>query len=213
MEYLMTYSWAILAIMVILAVLFYLGILNPKSAITPRCTFPPGSGFSCVTFKLNSSIDRVNPPYPSNPYVNPNRVGEGNLRLEIGQATGHTITITSITCTQNTTYLPPTWGGMFIWCKYNPASHLWEWSGCPSNITISSASKAVVAGKIRNKVGAAVWCLNEKFPGPGWPDIIPTPAQRAFGNIYVGKIYIRYTELDTRVQRVVVGDLIAKYEI
>ena len=47
MEYLMTYGWAILIIALTLAVLYSLGIMNPKNFI-PRA--PPGS---CFVFRPN----------------------------------------------------------------------------------------------------------------------------------------------------------------
>jgi len=80
MEYLMTYGWAILVIIIVIAVLFYIGVLNPRNVTPSSCTFPPG--ITCSSYKL----------YASN----------GNLDLRIGQATGHTINVTNITCTQET---------------------------------------------------------------------------------------------------------------
>ena len=53
LEYLMTYGWAILAVVVVLAVLWYLGIFTPKAP--EMCVFD--SPFSCVggTAYVNSS--------------------------------------------------------------------------------------------------------------------------------------------------------------
>jgi hypothetical protein len=69
--------------MVVLAVLFYLGILNPKSMAPTQCTFP--AGFTCITWKL---------------YQN------GNLYLRIGQGIGKTINITGFRCTTNASFVP-----------------------------------------------------------------------------------------------------------
>jgi hypothetical protein len=77
MEYLMTYGWAILIIMIVLVVLFYLGVLNP--AVPVQCTFP--SGFTCISSKIDAS--------------------DGNLTLVIGEGTGHTIVITGVNCSDN----------------------------------------------------------------------------------------------------------------
>jgi len=77
MEYLMTYGWAILIIMVVLAVLFYLGVLNPQ--IPSQCIFP--AGISCSTYKISADT--------------------GKLTLQIGQGTGKTIRVTGVSCTQN----------------------------------------------------------------------------------------------------------------
>ena len=76
MEYLMTYGWAILIIMVVLAVLFYLGVLNPP--IPEPCVFP--ARVTCISSKLNTA---------------------GNLTLIIGQGTGHPIMVTGVNCTMN----------------------------------------------------------------------------------------------------------------
>lgn len=77
MEYLMTYGWAILIIMVVLAVLFYLGVMRPPIPLV--CTFP--AGFTCTTNKLSAN--------------------SGSLTLEVGQATGKVINVTGVTCTMN----------------------------------------------------------------------------------------------------------------
>jgi len=115
MEYLMTYGWAILIIMIVLAVLFYLGVLNPSTVTPNQCTFPPG--FTCVTNKLQ-----------------PN----GNLYLVVGQGTGKTIRIMGINCTQNTSMEFQTqgrvfWGNDTYSTDYDP------------NISISSGNQMVVA--------------------------------------------------------------------
>ena len=54
LEYLMTYGWAILAVVVVLAVLWYLGIFTPKAP--EMCVFD--SPFSCIggTAYVNSTI-------------------------------------------------------------------------------------------------------------------------------------------------------------
>jgi putative component of membrane protein insertase Oxa1/YidC/SpoIIIJ protein YidD len=78
MEYLMTYGWAILVIIIVIAVLFYIGVLNPRNVTPSSCTFPPG--LTCSSYKLHAST--------------------AELDLRIGQATGHPIKITGIKCTQ-----------------------------------------------------------------------------------------------------------------
>jgi hypothetical protein len=83
MEYLMTYGWAILVIIIVIAVLFYIGVLNPKNVTPTSCTFPPG--MTCASFKLVQT--------------------DGTLDLRVGQATGHPIQILNVICTQAST--PP----------------------------------------------------------------------------------------------------------
>jgi len=78
MEYLMTYGWAILVIIIVIAVLFYIGVLNPRNVTPSSCTFPPG--ISCVSYKLVANT--------------------GQLSLTLGQATGHSMQILGIKCTK-----------------------------------------------------------------------------------------------------------------
>ena len=78
MEYLMSYGWAILIIAVVIAVMFELGLFNGPP-IGNTCI---GSvGFSCQSAIFTNG---------------------GYLHFELGQATGHTIYINGIACSQNT---------------------------------------------------------------------------------------------------------------
>jgi len=75
MEFLMTYGWAILVMLVVIAVLFYLGVFNPVTVSPKACVMP--AGFSCYGFKIS---------------------GNGVLNLSLVQSTGHTIDIEQIAC-------------------------------------------------------------------------------------------------------------------
>ena len=75
MEFLMTYGWAILIMLVVVSVLFYLGILNPRAVAPNSLTFP--AGMTAVDFRLD---------------------GEGKLYLLLGQATGDEIIVTHVLC-------------------------------------------------------------------------------------------------------------------
>lgn len=74
-EYLTTYGWAVLLILVVIAALFYLGVINPKSVLQSSCFFP--ADLTCRGYALNTSA-----------YV----------ALDFGQATGHPINITKFKC-------------------------------------------------------------------------------------------------------------------
>lgn len=76
MEYLMTYGWAILIIIVVIAVLFYTGVLDPGNFTPNSCTFEPG--LSCRVYKLDT---------------------DGQLSFTLGQATSHRINVTGLYCT------------------------------------------------------------------------------------------------------------------
>ena len=84
MEYLTTYSWAILIIAVVLVALFGLGVLNPNSSTAshPECIVP--SGFSCLNYYMTNN---------------------GMLYLKLLQTTGNPITINSASCNSNSSAL------------------------------------------------------------------------------------------------------------
>ncbi|MDD5318169.1 MAG: hypothetical protein PHF51_05590 [Candidatus ainarchaeum sp.] len=74
MEFLMTYGWAILIMLVVIAVLFYLGVFS-QGNIPKRCTLP--AGFTCYDYYVNTS---------------------GYGYLDMGQAIGRDITVTGVGC-------------------------------------------------------------------------------------------------------------------
>jgi len=51
MEFLMTYGWAILVVLVAIGALAYFGVLNPSRFLPNSCTIAPG--LSCDAFKVN----------------------------------------------------------------------------------------------------------------------------------------------------------------
>jgi hypothetical protein len=75
MEYLMTYSWAILIIALVLGVLYSLGALNPETLKPQVCSLSQ-------------------PFYCSDQYLDTN----GFLTLTIAQGSGSTIRINKIAC-------------------------------------------------------------------------------------------------------------------
>ena len=52
MEFLMTYGWAILVVLVAIGALAYFGVLNPGKFLPSSCTLVPG--LSCDNFKVKS---------------------------------------------------------------------------------------------------------------------------------------------------------------
>ena len=82
MEYLITYGWAVLIMLIVIGALFYLGVFSPNNIIT-ACTFRT-PGFTCTAFKLTS-----------------NSGGFAGLILDLGQGTEHDIKVTGFNCTVN----------------------------------------------------------------------------------------------------------------
>lgn len=89
MEYLITYSWAIIIIGITLGALYALGLFNPNSFIQSQCIFP--ADFGCLSGFLDSN---------------------GVISLNIQQNTPAAINITVVACNAagnptNMTYVSP----------------------------------------------------------------------------------------------------------
>ncbi|MCC7574234.1 hypothetical protein KO361_01450 [Candidatus Woesearchaeota archaeon] len=50
LEFLMTYGWAFLVILIVIGAFVYFDVLNPAKLIPPRCSFP--AGFTCDEFAV-----------------------------------------------------------------------------------------------------------------------------------------------------------------
>ena len=57
MEFLMTYGWAILIVLITIGALAYFGILNPNKFFPESCTLMPG--LDCTEFAVDSSASQV----------------------------------------------------------------------------------------------------------------------------------------------------------
>ncbi|MEK6885114.1 MAG: hypothetical protein AABY22_36115 [Nanoarchaeota archaeon] len=57
MEFLMTYGWAILVVLIAIGALAYFGVLNPGRFLPRSCTLMPG--LECSEFKVDSSDAQV----------------------------------------------------------------------------------------------------------------------------------------------------------
>ena len=78
LEYMMTYGWAILIIVIVAVILYSMGIFNPASSISSTIT-----GFSATP--VSNAICTAN----------------GVLRIAVGDTTGHRILIKNISATSN----------------------------------------------------------------------------------------------------------------
>jgi hypothetical protein len=115
MEYLMTYSWAVLIIAIVLVALFSIGLFNPGSIVTSQCVLP--AGLSCPSVSLSSN---------------------GLLQFSLLQVTETPINITAIGCNTNDTvshmyqpYNPVTTGNqikLLIGANYTFAVPCWSGS-------------------------------------------------------------------------------------
>ena len=57
MEFLMTYGWAILVVLIVIGALAYFGVLNPQSLLPEKCTLQ--TGFNCRNHIVSASSDSI----------------------------------------------------------------------------------------------------------------------------------------------------------
>lgn len=57
LEFLTTYGWAFLVILIMISALAYFGILNPQKLLPDRCTF--GTEFECQDYLLDASNGKM----------------------------------------------------------------------------------------------------------------------------------------------------------
>ena len=79
LEFLTTYGWAFLIILIMIGTLAYFGILNPGNILPNRCTF--GSEFQCLDYQLQTA----------------------QLKLRLKSSVGEPIDVSSITFTSDST--------------------------------------------------------------------------------------------------------------
>ena len=80
MEFLMTYGWAILVVLVVIGALAYFGVLNPQNLLPEKCTLP--MNLYCKDHFINGGADTI------------------SLKLENGM--GHGVIIRNVTLTGQT---------------------------------------------------------------------------------------------------------------
>ena len=90
MEFLMTYGWAILVVLVVIGALAYFGILNPATLLPERCEVQ--MGLYCKDHLINTSA--------STPTPNKGRI---TLRIENGRGTDIKIAKIIANCTSAST--------------------------------------------------------------------------------------------------------------
>jgi len=56
MEFLMTYGWAILVVLIAIGALAYFGVLSPEKLLPEKCVIPTGSGLFCADFAAEAGV-------------------------------------------------------------------------------------------------------------------------------------------------------------
>ncbi|MCW6160476.1 MAG: hypothetical protein LVQ95_05335 [Candidatus Micrarchaeales archaeon] len=120
MEYLMTYGWAILVILVVLGILYLLHVFSPNSVIGNQCIV--NFGYLCQTPVMSTS---------------------GELSVLIGQNTGQNYYNIALACTAstNSTSGGPFTNGTSPWYYVNSTGSLKTSYNSSSTYTLSSGVK------------------------------------------------------------------------
>jgi uncharacterized protein (UPF0333 family) len=84
LEFLMTYGWAILIVLIVISALAYFGVLNPQAMLPSRCTLP--TGWSCGDYVVTMSQSAVN----------------DQIKLKIINGLAKSVNIVNITATPGT---------------------------------------------------------------------------------------------------------------
>ena len=110
MEFLMTYGWAILIVLIVLAALFFLGVFNPRIANACLATVPfvcsdvkltdGGAGSDTLTLVLGATGSYSNPPTVSSGTVNGQTATVSGSSV-ISTTTPSPITLTSAATTSS----------------------------------------------------------------------------------------------------------------
>jgi len=99
LEFLMTYGWAILVVLVVIGALAYFGVLNPDSLVPDKCTLT--TGISCDDHQITGNASGVD--------------DNAMIQLSLGNGQGRQIEITDITAIQTgTNYFCNVTGGDVI---------------------------------------------------------------------------------------------------
>src|SRR3989344_8228331 len=77
MEFLMTYGWAILVVLVVIGALAYFGVLSPTKLLPDKCLFGPGIG-TCSDFSAVAGL-----------------AGSAQVTVKLTNGLGETISTTS----------------------------------------------------------------------------------------------------------------------
>lgn len=59
MEFLMTYGWAILVVLIAIGALAYFGVLRPEQYLPEKCTISTGSGLFCAEFTTDATNNKI----------------------------------------------------------------------------------------------------------------------------------------------------------
>ena len=147
LEFLTTYGWAFLVILIMIGALAYFGILSPGKVLSDRCNF--GVEFACVDFQVSATANTFKIRLK-------NSIGQP---LDVSSITLGSESVTQYTCTTPPT-LPTGW-------KAGEIKDL-DWSVCNSalaGILPDEKAKVLVTIKYFTSVSGATYTKEVKGEG------------------------------------------------
>ncbi len=129
LEFLMTYAWAILVVIIIIGALAYFGVLNPDTLVPDKCTF--ATGLACQDFSYT--------------YTGTGASAVGNITLVLTNGLGKTIQVTELSFSSE--QLAPGSCSM----TYSPAVVIENGNSESLNVTGSGCAPLDTGRKIRVK--------------------------------------------------------------
>ena len=150
LEFLMTYGWAILVVLVVIGTLAYFGVLNPAKLLPEKCTMQ--MGFYCRDHHISMDFKQVSLRLE-------NGLGKGLIvtRIKIGDE-GDAPILCNMGIDDNSTYWETAKSGVFdyndVWQQnasyiYNSKRGWFIKNGDYDDITINCSKFELVEGKIK----------------------------------------------------------------
>ena len=136
LEFLTTYGWAFLVIILMVGTLAYFGVLSPGKILPGRCNF--GAEFQCLDYQIVQTGAAPNP----------------QLKIKIRNSVGEPIDVTAFTITKD--------DGTTISCTANSTVSSWRsgevkhlgWTSCSSTGWVASSKVKVLVTLRYNNVAS-----------------------------------------------------------
>lgn len=134
LEFLTTYGWAFLVILVMIGTLAYFGILNPSKILPNRCTF--SSEFSCPDYLLKAD----------------------EVRLKLKNNVGEPIEVTSVSLTKDDgTALSCTAPSLGTWKAGEVKEYAWTSCTAPTGLVQGNKGKVLLTIKYYASVSSSTY--------------------------------------------------------
>ncbi len=135
MEFLMTYGWAILVVLVVIGALASMGIMNPQKIIPNKCNTPVG--MACEDYVVTTNAE-----------------DNGTILLVLTNSRGEGITFTYINATSDE---------LNTNCEWIGPEKVRNGKRFMFNITNSSTAKCKIPSSYSGEIGKYAWGLDIKW--------------------------------------------------